>query len=392
MRYFFILFACLFTFSFQAQEKSFYSYLTDKKFKKTNDIFGFEFVPNVMEIPGTKGKDLKAGDYKFRIDRENLFVSGGEIAGVYNINNVNTTDYGFKLELMDARDPGKQGHLKVILLNKKYVDALVFKESNFAKEVIFFLPEIDEALRTKEKEYFTDRSEILLEFADEIWGTNLYPFYRVYAPKRVHKRVQMSDGVKIEFLETETIIEKTKTVKIKAEKPKKEKKKKEEEEEIVAEVEEEIKEESPIEAEEEVDEETSLFDSFFGDDDEEEEVVEEVVGEAPSEELVPENEDIKQYFGEDTEEEVVKKVKYEYIYEIKLTDTRPTDSGFDEPFTKSFKVKNVKLRQDPNPRNPYYTYQVEFETNKGSVHLYLGNDKKISTMDFGAIEYLMRGH
>ena len=368
MKYIFILLAFLTSLSIQAQEKAYYSYLTDKKFKKTNDIFGFEFVPNVMEVPGDKPKDLKAGEYKIRVDRENLFIAGGDIAGVYNINNVNTTEYGFKLELMNARDPGMQGHLKVILLNKKYVDALVFKKSNFSKEIIFFLPEIEETLRNKEKEYFTDRSEIFLEFADEIWGTNLYPFYRVLSSKRVHQRIQMSDSVKIEFLETETIIEKTKKVKIKAEKPKKEKKK---EEEVIAEVVEEVEEEM-IEEEEE-DEETSLFDSFFGDDDEEEEEEEEIA-DFVEEEVQPEDEQIKDYFGEDTEEEVVKKVKYEYIYEIKLTDTRPTDSGFDEPFTKTFKVKNVKLRQDPNPRNPYYTYQVEFDTNKGIVHLYLSHE------------------
>ena len=269
MKYFLILFAFLTSLSIQAQEKDYYTYLTDKKFKKTNDIFGFEFVPNVMEIPGNKAQDLKAGEYKIRVDRENLFISGGEIAGVYNINNVNTTEYGFKLELINARDPGMQGHLKVILLNKKYIDALVFKKSNFAKEIIFFLPEIDKTLRDKEKEYFTDRNEIFLEFADEIWGTNLYPFHRVINPKNIHRRIQMSDGVKIEFIETESIIEKTKTVKIKAEKPKKEKKEKKEE--VIAEVVEEPAEEVVNEEEEEVDEETSLFDSFFGDDEEEEE-------------------------------------------------------------------------------------------------------------------------
>lgn len=401
MKYFFILITFLSSYCIQAQSKAYHTYLTDKKFKITNDLFGFEFVPSIMEVPGSKGKDLKAGEYKFMIAKENLIVTGGEIQGVYNINNVNTTEYGFKLELMNARDPGMQGHLKVILLNKKFVDALVFKKSNFAKEVIFFLPEIDEALRTKEKEYFTDRSEIVLEFADEVWGTSLYPFYRVYAPKRIFKRVQMSDGVKIEFLETETIIEKTKTVKVKAEKPKKEKKKdKEVEEEIIVEIEEPIDEDieeyfGDEEEEEEVDEETSLFDSFFGDDDEDEEEEEEIVEAeevTPAEDAEPVDEEIEEYFGEDTEQEVVKKVKYEYVYEIKLTDTRPTDSGFDEPFTKTFKVKNVKLRQDPNPRDPYYTYQVEFETNKGPIHLYLSNSKKISTIDFGPIEYLMRGH
>ena len=395
MKYFFILLAILSSLCIQAQSKDFYSYLTDKKFKITNDLFGFEFVPNVMEIPGSKAKDLKAGEFKIRIDRENLIITGGDIAGIYNVNNVNTTEYGFKLELMNARDPGMQGHLKVILLNKKYVDALVFKKSNSAKEIIFFLPEIDEALRNKEKEYFTDRSELFLEFADEVWGTNLYPFYRVFQPKRIFHRVQMSDGVKIEFIETETIIEKTKKIKVKAEKPPKVKEKKEKEE-VIATVVEEVEKEEPIKEEvEEKDEETSLFDSFFGDEDEEEEVEVEVAKkteEEEEEEVEPENEDIKQYFGEDTEEEVVKKVKYEYIYEIKLTDTRPTDSGFDETFTKSFKVKNVKLRQDPNPKNPYYTYQVEFDTNKGLVHLYLSQDKKISTIDFGPVEYLMRGH
>ncbi len=367
--------------SISAQQKAeHYTYLTDKKFKKTNDLKGFEFLPDVMEIPGKDKKDIEPGAFKFGIAGENLMVKGGDIGGIYNINNINTTDYGFKLALMNARDPGMQGHLKVILLNKKFVDALVFKKSNDSPEIIFFLPEIPEEKRLKEKEYFTDRSEIVLEFADEVWGLELLPFYRVLSPRKKFQRIQMSDGVKVEFIETETIIEKTK----------KGPKKKDVTSPDVAFVDPPVDEET----EEEVSEEQSAFDAFFGDE-EEEEMVEEVMEE---EKPASEEEQLDTYFGGDAksetkeEREVIKKVKYEYEYIIKLTDLRVGDTGFAEPFTEEFKVKNIKMREDVQAIDPQYVFQIEFETNKGMVYMYLNNAQKISSMDFGPVKYLMRGH
>ena len=381
------------------QEKEHFTYLGDKKFKKPNDLRGFEFVPSIMEIPGKDKKKLQAGDFKFGVAGENLIVTGGDIKGIYNINNINTTDYGFKMALMNARDPGMQGHLKVILLNKKFVDALVFKKSNHAPEIIFFLAEIKEELRLKEKEYFTDRSELVLEFADDVWGTELMPFYRVVNPRKKFQRIQMTDGVKIEFIETENVIEKTK----KAPKKKKEPKVKDEEPVFAdaeeTQVEQEVIAESEEEEADEEDEEQSVFDSFFGEEttdeeEEEEEIVEEEVPESTEEDK------LDTYFGADQnadaaakeEDRIVKKVKYQYEYLIKLTDQRIGDSGFAEPITEEFKVKNIKMREDPTAVDPQYVYQIEFETNKGMVYMYLNNASKISSMDFGPVSYLMRGH
>lgn len=391
---------------FAQQVAEYYTYLGDKKFKKPNDLRGFEFVPDVMEIPGSDKKDLKAGEFKFGVAGENLIVTGGDIKGVYNINNINTTDYGFKMALMNARDPGMQGHLKVILLNKKFVDALVFKKSNHAPEIIFFLPEIKEDLRIKEKEYFTDRSEIPLEFAEDVWGTELMPFYRVLSPRKKYQRIQMKDGVKLEFIETEKIIEKTKKA------PKKKKDNEEDEilfsdnfgdkpvenneEPVVIETE---VEEEKVQTEEE--KETSVFDSFFGEETTDEEEEEEVIEEEEPVEPASDEDKLDTYFGADQdpaaaeakeEERIVKKIKYEYEYLIKLTDQRIGDSGFAEPFTEEFKVKNIKMREDVNATDPQYVYQIEFETNKGIIYMYLNNAQKISSMDFGSVKYLMRGH
>jgi len=197
-----------------AQEDK-YTYLTDKKFNNSEDLFGYTFVPGIMEIatPGQTSQgeqtDIKEGAVKFGITRGNLFVKGKGIDGVHNINQINTTDYGYKLMLMNARDPKLQGHLKIIKL-KSFVDALVFKASNDAKEMIFLLPEIGKTLQESEKAYFTDRNEITLEHEEDIWGTELNPFFKIFMPKRVYQRVQKSDGVNINFIVTETTVEKGK--------------------------------------------------------------------------------------------------------------------------------------------------------------------------------------
>ena len=115
------------------QAQSMFSYITDKRFKDPSDLVGYNFVPNFMEIPDETEGDLDPGDYSFGISQNNLYVQGEEISGVYSLNNINPTEYGYKLLLMNARDPRIQGHLKVILNKYAQVDALVFKRSGKGK-------------------------------------------------------------------------------------------------------------------------------------------------------------------------------------------------------------------------------------------------------------------
>jgi len=397
----------------QAQQEQ-YTYLTDKRFKSAEDLFGYNFVPSLLEIaepgqtqPGEQVK-VSAGSYKFGVTRGNLFVKGEDIDGIHNINQINSTDYGYQMVLMNARDPKQQGHLKVIML-KEFVDALVFKAHNDAPEMIFLLPEIDKGLNESEKKYFTDKNEILLEHEDEIWGQEINPFFKTVMPKRLYQRLQKDDNVKVSFIEIENIIEKGKKkndVVLAVNEPPVE---------VIEEEPEPMVEEQSEPVVEEEEDEDDGFPSYFKVKKKEPEVEEEVVVEDVIEEEIIEEpaiteevmEDEGGLFADNTElDEVLerkrgkknkkgkskdKKVKIETNYEILITDFVFNDDGTKEPMENRFKVKDWKLREDETARNPHEVYQIEFDTNKGTIFVYLSGSKKITKIDAGPIIYLMRG-
>ena len=392
----------------QAQPKDYYTYLTDKRFKNAEELFGYTFVPSLMEIPepgqtqaGEQTK-IAAGSYKFGVTRGNLFVKGEGIDGVHNINQINTTDYGYQLVLMNARDPKQQGHLKIIML-KNFVDALVFKANTNDTEIVFLLPEIDKGLNDSEKNYFTDKTEEEMEFEEDIWGKELKPFFKTVMPKRSYQRLRKSDDVRISFVETEKIIEKGKKNK----------------NDVILAVSEPvapvpaIKESEPepviediVEEEEEKDD---GFPSYFKvkqketEPVEEEAIAESEVIEMP-EEVQEEEEDLfaapekleevqesKKARKNKKDETKDKKVKIVMEYDIIINDFVYNDDGTKEPTETILKVKDWKLRQDDSASDSNEVYQMELETNKGSMFIYLSGSMKITKIEHGPINYIMRG-
>jgi len=407
---------CLLTvLNLEAQQDN-YTYLTDKKFDKAEDLFGYTFVPGLMEIaePGQTSAgeqtEISAGSYKFGIARGNLFVKGEGINGVHNINQINTTEFGFQLVLMNARDPKQQGHLKIFKL-KSYVDALVFKASNDAQEMIFLLPEISESLMTSEKKYFTDRNEIFVEFEEDIWGSEIFPFFKTVMPKRVYQRVQKEDNVMITFIETERIIEKGKKKKdnlvlavtdqtiedLEAEETTEDLASTSniEEETAVAEVEIEEDEDDDMPSYFKVKKKEAPRKTVPENVYEEQEVMEEVdVSEGLfADEGVPEKEqnNLEEERKGKKDRSADRKVKIVTEYKIEINDFVLNDDGSHEPIERTLIVKDYKMRQDDTASNPNEVYQIEFETNKGSVYIYLNESKKITKLDLGEIVYLMRG-
>jgi hypothetical protein len=406
---------CLFTIlSIQAQPKDYYTYLTDKKFNNAEEFFGYTFVPSLMEVPEpgqTQAGDqqkIAAGSYKFGVTRGNLFVKGDGIDGVHNINQINTTDYGYQLVLMNARDPKQQGHLKIIML-KNYVDALVFKANTNDTEMVFLLPEIDKGLNESEKNYFTDKSDIEIEFEEDIWGKEVIPFYKTISPKRSYQRLRKSDNMKITFVETEQIIEKGKKNK----------------DDLVLAITEPIATEPVIEdiapepvvedvvVVEEEEEEDDGFPSYFKVKEKKTEPIkealeEEVIADIPAgvpeeieedngdlfaapeklEEVQEESKDNKKNKKDKTKE---KKVKIVMEYDIIINDFVFNDDGTKEPTETTLKVKDWKMRQDDSASNPNEVYQMELETNKGSMYVYLSGSMKITKIEFGPVNYIMRG-
>lgn len=363
-------------------QSSFYTYLTDKKIRDQTDLFGYNFVPSKLEIPNDRDEDLGAGEYTFGVTRSNLYVEGEGVTGVYNVNNISPTEYGFKMTLMNSRDPRLQGHLKIILVNKVYVDALVFKASKDDPEMIFMLPEMNDALWENEKSYFTDKYETELEYETDIWGTTIRPFFRnQMGGNRAQKRLQMKDSTYISFIEETIVIDKTKPVK--AEKPKKEKKKKKKGVNIeTGEIPDELLSEDE-EADEEVEEEADEGMDAYPDDNEGMDAY------PDDEEEYPEEEEEEM---DDKLEEDNKKVKVIIEHYIEVRTIRNLKDGTIDDSVERFKVKDTKEREDEAATGGAERFQIEFDTNRGPMHLYLTGKRTISSFEVGGERYLMRGH
>ncbi|MBP7273417.1 MAG: hypothetical protein KA974_06225 [Saprospiraceae bacterium] len=205
------LVAILFLFStLQLISQIKYSYVEDRKFLDPTDLLGYNFRPNKLEIKDESEQELPEGSYSFGITQNNLYVDGNDIKGVYNINNINPTEFGYQLLLMNARDPRIQGHLKIILNAKKQVAALIFRRTQKEKEMIFELPELSEHLDKQESDFFTDRNELMIVDKDSLWGKSIHPFLRIHLDQNIQERLQIADSTSIQFIEVVTIIDKTK--------------------------------------------------------------------------------------------------------------------------------------------------------------------------------------
>jgi len=171
---------CIITSSLAAQTVQ-YSYISDRTFASPDDLIGYDFKPAMREVPGEAPEEIAIGKYSFGITRANLYVEGPAIQGVYSVNNINTTEYGFIMKLMNARDPTIQGHLKIVVDPKGQVEGLIFKRSNKDKEVIFFLRIIPKDVEAVEEAYFTHKGEKKIKSIDSLWtGVHVRPFLRVF--------------------------------------------------------------------------------------------------------------------------------------------------------------------------------------------------------------------
>lgn len=347
-----------------------FTYITDRKFFVPDQLIGYDFRPNFMEIRNEREEELSPGEYSFGISRSNLYVDGGEIKGVYSVNNINPTEYGYKLMLMNARDPTIQGHLKVIVNRRAQVEALVFKRSKKDAEIIFYQAPISEKLYTQEKEYFTDRNEFDMTEQDSVWGKKLFPFLRIHNDEGgVQERLQMADSTSIEFVEKITIIEKKK----KKRKKRKKKNDKEEEEIIASEEGEEPEEEIEIE---------------------EVEVEEELVVDPGAVPPIESAESMEEAVSEDQDVEVKIKIVKEYFIKVRtiltFEDGTTEDKVEEIEIKKKFSLFETESRGDDPTISPF---ELEIYPKKGKpILLQLTKNQTVSSVEIEGKKYLMRGH
>ena len=367
------LLLCFICFAFFAQAQKNYSYITDRKFFDPTDLVGYNFRPGAVEIRDEYESELDPGEYSFGITQNNIYVEGGEIAGVYTVNNIETTDYGFKLLLMNARDATLQGHLKVIADEVGNVEAVVFRRSHKDPEMIFFQNEIPEDLNAEEEAFFTDRNELIIEDPDSIWGKSINPFLVIHH-NGIQDRLLMSDSTIISFGRTLRFEDKHQK-----KKDKERKKMEKEAAEKLAKEQAEIQEE--VVAEEKVDEEEIS-------EKEMEEKVRKAKVLAFDISTLKTEKDLEE-LDEDILKDIV--VKKEFFCSIRSILTY--DDGTVEDKVWEHYLKGVTQREDAEAGPGEERYQLEVETKKGEkFYLYLTSDKAVSSFEFGDKLYLTRGH
>lgn len=328
-----LLFSLLFCQNLFSQKS--YSYVADRRFKDPTDLLGFNFRPFEKEIKGSSKSEIAPGAVTFGITRQNLFVEGDNIAGVYNINNINPTEFGFKLLLLDARNPAEQGHLKVILNGGKQAVALVFKKGTKSPEIIFHIADLPEELGKKEAQFFTDKGELLIENKDSLWGKNILPFLRLHQNSGIQERLLMSDSMRLYFYETVEIIDKTKK--------KKESGKK-------------------AEAAQKV---------------ENQEVATDSLAIAAVDSLAPDP----------------KKIKIVKRHFVRVKGLYKYEDGSQQLKSEDFEIKNVAWREDKRAINPDDHFLVEIELDKHTpILLFLNDRQRVSYLEIDDLRYLMRGY
>lgn len=192
----------------QAQNNSVYTYHNDHRFWDTDDIIGYTFVVGERENPPSPSiKKLRAGEAVFKIMRDFLYITEGGNEAKYSVNQITGEAYGFKLHLMDARNPSIQGHLKVIRDETKYVRALVFKKSRDEKEVIFHLLEPPKNIVKADAKYFTHKDSVVLKTKDEFWKKSFRPFFQVSG---IQQRLYTEDSLTISFTKDTVVTKKAK--------------------------------------------------------------------------------------------------------------------------------------------------------------------------------------
>lgn len=320
------------------EAQSHYTYISDRKFKDPSELIGYDFRPYYMEIRDVKEGEIDAGSFTFGITNNNLYVEGDAIRGVYNLNNINPTDYGYMLNLMNARDALLQGHLKIVLTKQGYAEAILFRRSKKDKEMIFYQKPIPKEIAQKEKDYFTDRWETIISHKDSIWGTEIYPFFRVHLDGNIQERLQIEDDTRIVFVEKVTVTEKTK---------KKKKKKKEKEKEIAVE----------------------------------------------DENMVVSGDILQASLSEMPVDSLEKKIKIEKEYFLEVKSLLHYNDGSQEFKEWSYPIKKIIEREDENATGKNeHRYQLEIIVDKGeSLFLYLTPDRAVNTFEIRGQVYQVRG-
>ncbi len=276
-----------------------YSYITDRRFRQVEDLLGYTFKPNKL-LNHKRGTDrnLNPKDIAFSVSQNYLYITSENEStkdvGAYSVVSINPAKFGYKLQLMNARNPTQQGHLKVILNDLDQVDALIFKKGGKAEEIIYYQAAISERVNNREEDYFSDLGEHFINDPELMWNDMEVRPFMVTGEKQ--DRVAMRDSLCFTFSVDTVYSGKKKKMSLKR----------------------------------------AVNLRFF------------------------------QYDKENPDDEP-KEIKQRYI-------------------VSKMKEKTAAAQSNPEPT------RIELSTNKGSIYMFLGPDRTISSLETGDGRFLLRGH
>jgi hypothetical protein len=186
-----------------------YTFIDDRKFKDVSDLIGYTFVPNEVEQKDKFKKLIRPGEFSFTIKKDKLHITGTNISGQYIYSDINTTDYGFIVNLIDLKNPLMHGALKIILNDKKEADILTFRKNQNDPELLYYLAEMSKDNFVKEKKYFTDKNETILPTFDSLDRVKIYPFLVIDEERGIQEKRKIKDSTYFEFIKVTNIEDKT---------------------------------------------------------------------------------------------------------------------------------------------------------------------------------------
>jgi len=184
-----------------------YSYKSDKVFYKDTDLYGYTFIPNESKHNFEEKSLIKAGDVRIHITANYCYFRGVSGLKDFNIVSINTTQDGFKFDLMDSRNPTFRGEVEIFINEKKQCEGLLFYSKSLG-QYAFYLPEQNDKLREKDLAYFTIKQDYKVTQYSDVVGTTIRPFMKIDNPYEnlEYEKIREKDSVKIVFEERFVIL------------------------------------------------------------------------------------------------------------------------------------------------------------------------------------------
>lgn len=191
-----------------------YTYVEDKRFMSIHDLNNYTFVPNEEEIPDWGKESIAEGKVQIHVTQSSVYFKGIQDLESYSIISKNPSKTGYNLELMDARNPGRMAIMKIVTDDDLYAHLIYIYSKDFG-ELTYFLPLKPQAVLERERNFYTQKTDVIVRSYASLVGTEIIPFEWVDEYKKGYNKAKLSsmDNISIQFEDEKIIYNKGEQVK-----------------------------------------------------------------------------------------------------------------------------------------------------------------------------------